>query len=294
MRWESGNFPFFYNDFMAKHSLSVIDVGVEMRQNKSYYFDNKARNYQGYLFQYTLDGSGIYEYKGVKHKITKGKAFFLSFPEDSRYYYQPPEDNSKLSWMFYYIHCIGPAVEPFFRRIRELSGPVIDLGPDNVLENIFYNFYNSLYSQKQIDHYMTSEWLYRFLIALLRNVEFPPTSRKSPHVSHAIEWIKRNYSKSVNLEEMCSEIGVTYPHIARLFYSEMGISPIQFLTQIRLEKSIELLLSTNLSINAIAVQCGFSTANYFTKVFKKAMYMTPSEYRRLNKTDNHLLSCSGS
>jgi len=283
MRWVYGNYPFLYNEFMAENSLSVIDVGVETRQNKSYYYDNNARNYQGYLFQYTLDGYGIYECNGKRYKISKGNAFFISIPENSRYYYMPTEDNSKLNWMFFYVHCTGPAVAPFYRRIHELTGPVIDLGPDNVLTSIFYNFYNSLYKQKQVDHYMACEWLYHFLVTLLRSVESPLSGKKSSHVAHAVEWIKKNYSKPVNLEEMCSEIGVSYPHVARLFYDEKGITPIQFLTQIRLEKSKELLLNTNLPINIIAAQCGFSTANYFTKVFKKAMYITPSTYRQLHK-----------
>jgi AraC-like ligand binding domain. len=101
MRWVYGNYPFLYNEFMAENSLSVIDVGVETRQNKSYYYDNNARNYQGYLFQYTLDGYGIYECNGKRYKISKGNAFFISIPENSRYYYMPTEDNSKLNWMFF-------------------------------------------------------------------------------------------------------------------------------------------------------------------------------------------------
>lgn len=285
MFWELGNHPLFNNDFMAENSLSVIDLGAELRQNNSYYFDNRTRDYKGYLFQYTLEGSGIYEYQGIKYQMTKGKAFFISFPEDSLYYFQQTEDSSMSSWRFFYIHCIGPAVDPFFSRIRHITGPVIDLGLDNLLINTFYNFYGLLLSQKQIDRYMSSEWLYRFLITLLRNIEFPSSRKTSPHVSVATEWMKKNYTEPINLEEMCPKIGVSYPHLSRLFYQEQGITPIQFITQLRLELSIQLLLDTNQSIRIIAEQCGFLSANYFTKVFKKAMHITPSEYRRQHKVE---------
>lgn len=268
---------------MAEQSLCIKDLGVELRQQENYHFDNLARDYQGYLFQYTLDGYGIYESKGNKHILTKGKAFFISFPEDSRYYFQQPLDASTAYWKFFYIHFTGPAVEPFYKRIRDVAGPVMDLGVDNILVNAFSNIYNTLQSKKQLDRYIGSEWLYRFLISLLRNVELPSSSKTSPHVTIAKDWIKSNYTKPVNLEDMCPQIGVSYAHLTRLFYKEHGITPVQYLTQIRLELGIQLLLNTNQSIKVIAEQCGFISANYFTKAFKKALRITPSEYRRQHK-----------
>lgn len=283
MHLELGNHVVFNTDSIAEQSLCIKDLGVELRQNKSYYFDNLARDYQGYLFQYTLDGYGIYESKGDKHILSPGKAFFISFPEDSRYYFKQDLDASNHYWRFFYIHFTGPAVEPFYNRIRHIAGPVIDLGVDNMLVSAFSNIYNTLQSKKQLDRYMGSEWLYRFLIALLRNAELPSSRKTSPHVTIAKDWMKNNYTKPMNLEDMGPEIGVSYAHLTRLFYKEHGITPVQYLTQIRLELGIQLLLNTNQSIKSIAEQCGFVSANYFTKVFKKAIHITPSEYRRQHK-----------
>ncbi|NMA48313.1 MAG: helix-turn-helix transcriptional regulator [Tissierellia bacterium] len=283
MSWELGNYGFFNNDYIAEQSLSIKDLGIELRENEHYHFDNLSRNYYGYLFQYTLDGYGLYESHGICHKLTRGKAFFIKFPHDSQYSLPLREDDLKAHWTFFYLHFTGPAVEPFYKHIHEITGSLIDLESDSIPISLFFELYDILKNQQPLGRYMNSEWLYRFLISLLYTLTLPPTRKASPHVTAAIEWIKTNYSKQMNLESMCSEIGVTYPHLTRQFCKEQGISPIQYLTNIRLEQGRRLLLNTSLSIDKIAEKCGFSSANYFTKVYKKALHITPSQYRHQHK-----------
>ncbi len=278
-----GNYGFLNIDCIAEQSLCINDLGIELRRKECYSFDNSSRDYQGYLFQCTLDGYGIYHSQGTLHRLTKRKAFFISFPENSQYYLSQEEDDTEYHWTFFYLHFTGPAVEPFFTRIREIAGPVLELGIDSVPVSLFLELYDTLQSQHRLSPYSGSEWLYRFLISLLRSVEFPPYRRVSPHVTSAIEWMRRNYAKQTNLEEMGPEIGVSYPHLTRQFCKEQGITPVQFLTQLRLEHGMQLLLNTDLPIEKVAEECGFSSANYFTKVYKKALHITPGEYRRQHR-----------
>lgn len=67
---------------------------------------------------------------------------------------------------------------------------------------------------------------------------------------------------------------------SRSFRREIGISPIEYLSNVRLEHAMQLLTTTNLSINEIAVLSGFSNGNYFAKVFKRKLGFTPSDYKR--------------
>lgn len=283
MSWQLGNYGFYDIDCIAEQSLCIHDLGIELRREESYNFDNSTRDYHGYLFQYTLDGYGIYNYQGTSYKLTKGKAFFISFPENSQYCLSQEEVDSEYHWTFFYLHFSGPAVQPFFNRIREISGPVLELDIDSMPVNLFFELYDTLQNQHRLSRYTGSEWLYRFLISLLRNIEFPPHKVINPHVSSAMEWMKKNYTYQINLEDMCPEIGVSYSHLTRQFYKEQGITPVQFLTQLRLEHGMQLLLNTDLPIEKIAKECGFASANYFTKVYKKALHITPSEYRQQHR-----------
>ncbi|BCN31087.1 helix-turn-helix domain-containing protein [Anaeromicropila herbilytica] len=287
MSWNYGTYGFVNYDLIAEQSLSTIDLGVERRQQEHYFFENKNRNYEGYLFQYTLDGYGFYETPNMKYRLTKGKAFFITFPDDSKYYLSDEnegDDNPDHSWTYFYIHFNGPAVEPFFRRIRELCGPVCTLDFDCPPKHLFFELYELVRTQKQLDKYKGSEWLYSFLIALLRSIEFPPQTKRSHYVVDALEWMQLHYTSQISIEDMSREIGVSFSHLTRQFYKEQGLTPIQYLSRLRMEHAIYLLLNTDMSIDLIAGNSGYSNGNYFSKVFKKALRVTPMEYRKMHKT----------
>ncbi|HWT74158.1 MAG TPA: AraC family transcriptional regulator [Mobilitalea sp.] len=276
-----GFFGFINIDVIAEQSLCIHDLGLELRQNEVYHYQNANRDYKGYLFQYTLEGYGIYETPGTSYRMSKGKAFFITFPDDSRYYL--PTEQSESSWKYFYIHFSGPAAEPFFRRIRELTGPMVTLELESPAIRLFFELYEVLKSGIQLERYRGSEWLYRFLTTLLRSIEFPADKKSSPHVTAAASWMQLNYAGALSLEAMSKEIGVSFSHLSRQFYKEKGLTPIQYLTQIRLEHAMQLLLGTDLTIQKIAEECGFSCGNYFSKVYKKVLHLTPEEYRKQHK-----------
>ena len=67
--------------------------------------------------------------------------------------------------------------------------------------------------------------------------------------------------------------------MSREYKKRYGITIIQYLTSLRVSKAKLDLRFTNMSIEEIAVECGFSNASYFGKIFRKYESMTPSEYR---------------
>ncbi len=69
-------------------------------------------------------------------------------------------------------------------------------------------------------------------------------------------------------------------YISQLFKNEIGVNFLTYLTNIRMEKAKKLLLATALPITEIAEQAGYGDYRVFTKVFKKAEGVTPSQYRK--------------
>ncbi|MGM9538952.1 MAG: helix-turn-helix domain-containing protein [Candidatus Onthomonas sp.] len=95
-----------------------------------------------------------------------------------------------------------------------------------------------------------------------------------------LELIENRYADPLKLQELADEAYVSKTECIRCFKSITGRSPMQYLKEYRLQKSVELLLSTNWSIGRIGEACGFSEINYFTRSFRKRYALTPSEYRR--------------
>ncbi|MNP27664.1 HTH-type transcriptional activator Btr [compost metagenome] len=71
-------------------------------------------------------------------------------------------------------------------------------------------------------------------------------------------------------------------HLTREYERKMGVTPVGYLTEVRLSQAVKLRLSTSDNLERIAEQTGFSNANYFGKVFRKHKGISPGSYREKN------------
>lgn len=95
-----------------------------------------------------------------------------------------------------------------------------------------------------------------------------------------LAYIDSNYQKEVTRTELANVVYISPDYLSRLFKKETGKSLTQYITHKRIDAASELLLSTHLPVNSIAMQVGFSSFAYFSKVFRDMQGMTPMEYRR--------------
>lgn len=78
---------------------------------------------------------------------------------------------------------------------------------------------------------------------------------------------------------MAGYVGVSSEHLCRCFRREFGVTPVEYLTRLKLQSAMRDLLSTGKSVEHIARDNGFSNGNYFGKVFRRYMGMSPGAYR---------------
>jgi len=95
------------------------------------------------------------------------------------------------------------------------------------------------------------------------------------------QWLIRNNIADPNLgvESLAEELRCSATHLSRLFHQETSERITEYITRIRLANALEALGNTSLSIKEISSACGFSDANYFAKVFKKAVKRSPVQFR---------------
>lgn len=92
-------------------------------------------------------------------------------------------------------------------------------------------------------------------------------------------FIWQHYGTAFSREEMANSLGVTPGYLTQLFRQELGITPWEYLTRVRIERAKELLAAGSLSITEIAGQVGYGDAAYFSRVFSKETGRTPRGYR---------------
>lgn len=98
----------------------------------------------------------------------------------------------------------------------------------------------------------------------------------------AKRYIDTNYSQNITLDTLAAITHINKYYLAHSFTSCIGQSPINYLSEKRLQASMELLVSTNHSIAQIASSTGFSSQSYFSQIFKKSVGMTPQQYRKIH------------
>ena len=110
-------------------------------------------------------------------------------------------------------------------------------------------------------------------------VQEPETQEERPIVG-ITRYLQEHLEEDISLSILAEEFHLSAQYISQLFKSEIGVNFLSYLTGIRMEKAKKLLLSTALSIAEVSELSGYGDYRVFTKVFKKAEGVTPSQYRR--------------
>lgn len=137
---------------------------------------------------------------------------------------------------------------------------------------------NELKQKGQYYHYLVVMYYAELLILIYRYMDetyLPICSNES--LKKAISFIRLNYPSDITVTEVARQAGVGERHLRNLFSRHLDLSPLDYLNQIRINKSIELLRNTELSVKEICFQCGFKSPQYFSRVFKQQTGITPRE-----------------
>lgn len=104
------------------------------------------------------------------------------------------------------------------------------------------------------------------------------------HFAMAARYIERNLDTAFSLDMLCAEVGISPAHLERLCRRATGMSVIQYCRARRIARARELLREGSMSVTAIAAATGFSSVHYFSRAFKQAVGMSPSDYVRSIKS----------
>lgn len=92
--------------------------------------------------------------------------------------------------------------------------------------------------------------------------------------------LKESAFETISLSQISAAIGLSTVQFSRRFHKMFGMNPSEYVSELRLDKARSLLQENRLTLDEIAVQCGYSNGFYFSRVFSQKMHISPSEYRQ--------------
>ena len=95
-----------------------------------------------------------------------------------------------------------------------------------------------------------------------------------------ISFIQNHYKEKISLAEICRTGNVGKTTCSTIFMKYTNQTPIEYLTDYRLRKGIDLMASTDMALSEISYEIGFSGASYFAETFRKRFGCSPGEYRK--------------
>ncbi|SCY76759.1 helix-turn-helix transcriptional regulator [Alkaliphilus peptidifermentans] len=110
---------------------------------------------------------------------------------------------------------------------------------------------------------------------------FKKTGDEAALINKIIEYMHDFHNCNITLNEICSIFYISPSHFQRIFKCQMGVTPYQYLIDIRIKRAKDLLLKNNHSLSEIASLCGFINQAHFSAVFKQRCGVAPLNYKRL-------------
>lgn len=104
-------------------------------------------------------------------------------------------------------------------------------------------------------------------------------------VRPALEYIRNHYASPMKISEIASVCHISESHFRRLFEESIGMTPVEYLNQVRVRKACDLIKKTGNSMEEIAVKVGFTTTSTFNRNFKRITGTSPYQWKK--QPDNY-------
>lgn len=151
--------------------------------------------------------------------------------------------------------------------------------PGTVTKEFMKLFYNRYRSEPWCASEAFSS-VYKIYAIALRS-KYKSYTKSSRKTTDAIKYIIENYTDPmITVAEISKIIGISETHLRRLLKDKLNMSPIKYITHLRIEKAKNMLENTNCTVSEIASLSGFSDQYYFSREFKLNVGIAPTDYKR--------------
>ena len=243
------------------------------------------------------EGEGRFFVGDMQFKLKEGDGILININQLHRY---SPEANQPLHLInvLFLLEFVAPPASLAYKKyvepmLREESRPCFVLRQEIDWQKELLDLYERAFQLEESEPHATGyelevhEMCSRFWRGILTHLEQFPRWEANSHkitsqvrMKQMLTFIAENYSEKIALDDIAASACISTREALRCVRENMWKTPILYLTEYRIEKAKQELLAGDKTIVDIAFSCGFDSASYFNRVFRKHAGMTPMEYRK--------------
>ena len=251
--------------------ISIVSGGhIFAQKNREI---NRPNGRKDFLLFYVAKGSNHFFLD--RERVLNEGSFIIFKPNEKQCHVQKDNVMSE----FYFIHFNAPENFDLFNFESSVAYKV---APSSKIRDLFEEIIAELQSKQPFYEKLCVIKFLNILSLLERKCKKETSSSASytDKISFIIQKMNKEYNKEISLDEFASLCNMSKFHFLRVFKKIVGVTPIEYRNEIRLEHAKELLLDTNYTVEEISNEVGFSSNSYFCSVFKAHFHKSPSTFRK--------------
>jgi len=292
-------------------SLPVFENGAPLRLYQCDFLSDgwkdTMHSHENIEIAIVLRGAGIHKIDKAVYQVKAGEVYIIN--TDSKHYFSPSDTENTQGLSIFYIGfypevLYGSGLEPdilgdirnmllyksFFENEDKCAVDIM-LKDDELKEfyALFRDMQQELEQKKKGYQDVLKLDLSKLLIKLCRYFsednrrQFPLNDYKVSLIKKVIDYFNENYPENLTLDSLSDYVSLSKRHLTRVFRENTGLSILEYLQKIRIDKACYLLVTTNKKVTEIAAMVGYTDYRYFSVVFRKYMGMTAKEYVKQQK-----------
>jgi AraC family transcriptional regulator, arabinose operon regulatory protein len=202
---------------------------------------------------------------------------FVTFP-NRRIHYEADPDSI---WTIYWV-CIGSEkMESYLDSMQiNLDNPTVQVSLPYIVEKVFDSLLSRMDCTTLQSNFECMSLIYN-LLSLMTNPSLALESNDD-YIEQAINYIQYTYDKPITSKDIANHLSIDRGYFSKLFKEKTGITPTQWILNVRMEKATHFLINSDLSIKEIAHSVGIFDQLYFSRLFVKMYGLCPKMYRETN------------
>lgn len=262
-----------------------MDIGIAYRflDNNTVLTEPHDHNYYEYFI--VTSGAIIHKVNGHSKRLKTGDLVFIRPRDCHQYLFKDSENCQMINVSFQTRH--------FDNMAAYFNSPILDRLIESETSPIITLSSAATASIKKKHNMLNAPQSKTKLVTLLKTLiidvfsyfmtEFDDSNKDASQNSFQSFLLQMNTPENIEegLPALIRISGFSHGHLCRIMKKELGVTPIQYITNLRLEYAANLLISSDYEIITIATQLGFSSLSHFIVIFKNKYGMPPSKYRAL-------------